>query len=276
MPEKAFRFAATMPAQQDATADSWAQQVRRVEELGYASLFHPDGVAMMSPFTSLPVAVAATSTLTVAPFVTAAPLRDPRLAAWEAHSLASLADGRFEFGIGTGHPGMREQAAVVGGTYGTGPERLARMRETVERFRALDGDRRTPVMIAAGGPQALAYAGAEADIVVLAHGPLTSREEVAAKVRTVRDAAGDRADELEFASNIMVVGDDAPPRVTDFVGADMTAMIEHDSLVIIRGTDGQMADELQRRRDEVGLNYVGVSGLFLERFAPVVERLAGK
>jgi hypothetical protein len=37
-----------------------------------------------------------------------------------------------------------------------------------------------------------------------------------------------------------------------------------------------MADELQRRRDEYGLSYVSVNGSFLELFAPVVERLAGR
>lgn len=276
MTDRSFRFAATMPATPGTSAESWAKQVRRVEELGYATLFHPDSVGAISPFTSLAAAVATTSTLTVAPFVAAAPLRDPGLAAWEAHSLASLAAGRFEFGIGTGHPGMREQAPVVGGAYGTGAERLARVRETVERFRKLDADHATPIMIAAGGPKALALAGAEADIVVLAHGPLASREEVAAKVRAVRDAAGGRADEIEFAGNILVVGDDAPSWMTDFVGADMATLIEHDSLEIIRGTERQMADELQRRRDELGLSYVGVSGQYIERFAPVVERLAGR
>lgn len=276
MPDMAFRFAATMPATFDTTAEAWAAQVRRVEDLGYATLFHPDSVGAVSPFTSLAAAVTATSTLTVAPFVAAAPLRDPGLAAWEVHSLATLAAGRFEFGIGTGHPGIRQQAPVVGGHYGTGAERLARLRETVVRFRRLDAGRGTPLMIAAGGPKALALAGAEADIVVLAHGPLASREEVAAKAQLARDAAGDRADELEFASNIMVVGDDAPSWVTEFVGADMATMVEHDSLEIIRGTEQQMADELQRRRDQIGLSYVGVAGDYLERFAPVVERLAGK
>lgn len=276
MSDRAFRFAATMPATPGTTAESWAKQVRRVEDLGYASLFHPDSVGAMSPFTSLAAAVATTSTLTVTPFVAAAPLRDPGLAAWEAHSLAALAAGRFEFGIGTGHPAMRDQAPVVGGTYGTGAERLARMRETIERFRKLDADRGTPVMVAAGGPKALAVAGTEADIVVLAHGPLASREDVAAKVRTVREAAGDRADEIEFANNIMVVGDDAPGWVTDFVGVDMKTLVEHDSLEILRGTERQIADELQRRRDQLDLSYVGVSGQYLEQFAPVVERLAGK
>lgn len=276
MSDKRFRFAATMPALPTVTAEAWAQQVGQVEDLGYASLFHPDSVGAMSPFISLAAAVAATSTLTVTPFVAATPLRDPGLAAWEAHSLASLAAGRFEFGIGTGHPGMREQAPVVGGTFGTGAERLAQMRDTIARFRELEADSRTPIMVAAGGPKALALAGAEADIVVLAHGPLASREQLAGMVNTVQDAAGDRADRIEFVNNVFVVGDDAPDWVTQFVGADMKTLIEHDSLEILRGTEQQMVDELQRRRDELGISYVSVAGQYMEQFAPVVARLAGR
>lgn len=274
MSDRTFRFAVTMPATAD-RADSWAEQAQRVEELGYASLFHPDSVGALSPFVSLAAAVTATTTLTVTPFVVAAPLRDPGLAAWEAHALASLAAGRFEFGIGTGQPGIREQAPVVGGTWGSGPERLARLRDTIARFRQLDGDRRTPIMVAAGGPKALAIAGEEADIVVLAHWPLSSREQVAEQARTVREAAGDRADDIEFVSNIFVVGDDAPRWALDFMGVDMPALVEHDSLDLLRGTEQEMVDELRRRRDEIGFSYVGVAAHNMERFAPVVERLAG-
>jgi hypothetical protein len=36
-----------------------------------------------------------------------------------------------------------------------------------------------------------------------------------------------------------------------------------------------MADELLRRRDEIGVSYVSVNTAFCEQFAPVVELLAG-
>ena len=41
-------------------------------------------------------------------FVLAAPLRPPRAAAWEGHSMTVLTDGRFDFGIGTGLPRARQ------------------------------------------------------------------------------------------------------------------------------------------------------------------------
>jgi len=90
--------------------------------------------------------------------------------------------------------------------------------------------------MAVGGPRARAVAAAKADIVALAVGPLASREEV----------------------------------------ARLTAGIARESLMILRGSPREMADELQRRRDSLGISYVSVNAAFMEAFAPVVELLAGR
>jgi hypothetical protein len=42
------------------------------------------------------------------------------------------------------------------------------------------------------------------------------------------------------------------------------------------GTVAQIADELERRRDELGFSYVVVGGECHEAMAPVVARLAGR
>ncbi len=42
------------------------------------------------------------------------------------------------------------------------------------------------------------------------------------------------------------------------------------------GTVTQIADELERRRDELGFSYVVVGGECHEAMAPVVARLAGR
>jgi hypothetical protein len=117
---------------------------------------------------------------------------------------------------------------------------------------------------------------AGADIVALAVGPLASRDVVARLAAGVRDAAGDRAPALEFAITIFVVGDEAPPWVQRFSGADADALIAHDSLAILRGSTREIADEPQRRRDALGCSYIIVNGTFIEQFAPVVELLAGR
>ena len=46
--------------------------------------------------------------------------------------------------------------------------------------------------------------------------------------------------------------------------------------MILRGTPAQMADELRRRRDVLGISYFSVNGTFIEQFAPVAESLAGR
>ena len=269
-----FRFAA-----QSAPFDGqqWLTLARRAEDLGYSSLLMPDGLQLPSPIPSLAVAAGATTTLRVGTWVLASPLRAPRLAAWDAHTLSLLSDGRFELGIGTGRPEVVADAAEL---YGppelTGAQRLTQVEQTIDELRTLDGDRQTPVLIAAGGPKARALAAAKADIVTLAAGPLADRQKVAELIAGVREAAGDRGAGLEFAAPILVVGDEAPPWVERFTGSDMATLVAGDSLMILRGGPDQMAEELQRRRETLGVSYFSVNATFIEEFAPVVGLLAGR
>jgi hypothetical protein len=45
---------------------------------------------------------------------------------------------------------------------------------------------------------------------------------------------------------------------------------------MLQGSADEMVDELQRRRDTLGVSYISVNGAFFEQLAPVVERLAGR
>ncbi|HET9655433.1 MAG TPA: LLM class flavin-dependent oxidoreductase [Kineosporiaceae bacterium] len=272
MDARRFRFGAVVAAED---GERWAATARRVAELGYATLLTPDGPQLLSPFAALAVA-ASVAPVRVGTFVAAAPLRPPRTVAWEAHSLTVLTGGRFEFGIGTGLPSAAEEARELGLSGGTGAQRLDQVVRAIGELRARDGELRTPVLVAAGGPRALAVAAEHADIVTFALGPLAGRDEFAAVVRQLRAYAGGRADQLELSANVFVVGDEIPARLQRFVGADLRALVEHGSLTLLRGTTQEMADELQRRRDELGTSYVTVNGAFLERFAPVVELLDGR
>ena len=274
MTAKAFRFAA-QGTPQDGT--QWLVMARRAEELGYSTLLMPDGLQLLSPLPALALAAGATTTLRVGTFVLASPLRAPRLAAWDAHSLSVLTGGRFELGIGTGRPEAAEESVrLLGQPQTTGAQRLALAEQTIDELRALDGERHTPVLMAVGGPKARAVAAAKADIVTLAIGAVTSRSEVARLVGEVRAAAGDRADRLEFALPIFVVGDEAPAWIGRLLQTDMATLVEHDSLLILRGSPRQMADELERRRDVLGISYMSVNAAFMEQFAPVIELLAGR
>jgi alkanesulfonate monooxygenase SsuD/methylene tetrahydromethanopterin reductase-like flavin-dependent oxidoreductase (luciferase family) len=269
-----FRFAAQAAPE---NADQWLTLARRAEALGYSSLLMPDGMQLPSPLPALAVAAGATTTLRVGTWVLASPLRPARLAAWDAHTLSLLTGGRFELGIGTGRPEAAVDAVgLLGQPEMTLPQRLARVEQTIDALRELDAEHRTPVLVAAAGPKSRALAAAKADIVTLATGPFAGREEVATLVAEVRGAAGDRGAGLEFAAPIFVVGDEAPPWLLRFLGTDMATLIARDSLMILRGTPAQMADELRRRRDTLGISYFSVNGAFIEQFAPVAEKLADR
>jgi alkanesulfonate monooxygenase SsuD/methylene tetrahydromethanopterin reductase-like flavin-dependent oxidoreductase (luciferase family) len=258
-------------------AATWQQQARRAEELGYSSVLMPDGMQLPSPIPTLAFAAAATTALRVGTFVLASPLRPPVLTAWEAHSMSLLTGGRFEFGIGTGHPGnVRQAVEVVGMPKTTAAERLGQVERSIDRLRELDGDQHTPVLMAVSGAKAMAVAAAKADIVTIAAGSLASRADVGRLTGELLSAAGPRASSLELLLNVYVVGDDMPAWMQQFLGADVAALIAHDSLTILRGSAREMADELQRRRDAFGTSYVAVNAVFIERFAPVVELLAGR
>ena len=133
-----------------------------------ARLLVPDGLRLHAPMPALATAAAVVPGLRVGPFVLAAPLRPARAAAWEGHSMSVLTDARFDFGIGTGRPDARGEVEQLGRPWGSGAQRLAQLQETVAHLRELDGEGHTPVLVAAGGPRALAFAAAEADIVTLA------------------------------------------------------------------------------------------------------------
>jgi hypothetical protein len=269
---KAFRFGVVAAAQEGGA--KWRDMARRAEELGYSTLLSPDNLNLPTPTAALATAAAVTTRLRVGSYVLASPLRTARAAAWEAHSLTTLTEGRFELGLGTGLPSMRQQAEELGLPYGNGQDRLDSISQTIDHVRRLDGDAHTPVMLAVGGPKARGLAAAKADIVALADGPLTTRDEFAAHLEEIRSAAEGR--DIELAMNIFVVGERVPPWIRGFIGFDAETLIEHDSLSMIRGSVDDMAVELERRRAELGVSYVIVNGAFIEEFALLVARLSGK
>jgi alkanesulfonate monooxygenase SsuD/methylene tetrahydromethanopterin reductase-like flavin-dependent oxidoreductase (luciferase family) len=271
-----FRFAA-QSTPQDAT--SWLASARHAEELGYSTLLMPDGMQLLSPLPALALAAGATTSLHVGTFVLASPLRPPGLAAWDAHTLSVLTSGRFELGIGTGRPEVVDQSIrQAGQPPTTGAQRLALAEQTIDTLRTLDADAdlHTPVLMAVAGPKARAVAAAKADIITLAVDPLISREEAARLTDAIREEAGNRAGEIEFALPIFAVGDEPPPWLRHFLQVDFATLVAHDSLVILRGSPRQMADELERRREMLGVSYHSVNAAYIEPFAPVVDLLAGR
>lgn len=274
MTDRTFRFGVVATPE---TPERWLTTARRAAELGYSTLLMPDGQQLPATLPALAAAATAAPGLRVSPYVMAAVLHPPGLLAWEAHSLTQLTGGRFELGIGTGLPRVVDQAAdLLGEQPLTGPQRLQRVGETIDRLRALDGEAYTPVMMAASGPQALALAAEKADIVTIAAGAMAAREEVRRRVDGLLRSAGERAGAIELSMNVFVVGDDAPPWIQRFLGVDAAAMRSANSLAMLRGSTQDMIDELERRRELLGGSYITVQGAFMEALAPVVEQLAGR
>ena len=155
MSNRTFRFGVVATPQ--AGRGVWLDLAKHVEEMGYSTLLMPDGLQLLSPFVTLSMAAAVTTSLRVGTFVVASPLRHPTLAAWEAHTTSVMTGERFELGIGTGRPEAARQAVEELGMPAASPaRRLAQVEQTIDALRELDGERHTPVMIAAGGPKARA------------------------------------------------------------------------------------------------------------------------
>jgi len=263
-----FRFGVVAPLTTDLPA--WRDRVRRIADSGYSTLLMPD-VPQWQPAPGPTLAVAAAlADLRVGTWVYASPLRPPWMMAWEAHSLSVLTDGRFEMGIGTGRPGIEDELRERGMPVLPPRERLAQVRETVTALRDLDGpDLHTPVVMAARGPHALALAADLADTVNLALLPGESRAEAA---RLARDFRAIR--DVELALHVPVIGDTVAPFMAP-PDTDPAALHAADSLAVLPDHPAAAAEEIQRRREEIGFSYFVFGADVADTLAPVVAELAG-
>lgn len=308
--DRRFRFGAQISFA--ASGPEWVAKARRVEDLGYSTLCVPDHFDdQLAPFPALVAAAAATSTLRVATLVIDNDYRHPLVLAKEAATVDVLSGGRLELGMGAGWmssdyeqsglvrdpPRVRidrleEGVAVVKGLLAGGRFSFAGRYYTVTAHPGTPRPvqrPRPPILVGGGGRRILSLAGREADIVSVnfdlrsgSVGPQVSStataEATVEKVRWVREAAGDRFGdvELSYTAYLTMVTDDREAVAGGLgVGFGLTApqVLAMPNFAI--GTVPQIADELERRRDELGFSYVVVGGECYEAMAPVVARLAG-
>jgi probable F420-dependent oxidoreductase len=264
-------------------ASEWITTARRAEELGYSILLTPDTLGTLSPFSALAAAATNTRTLRVGTYVLSAPNRTPGMVAWETASLDLLCGGRLEVGLGGGRPQAQRDADVLGVDFGTASDRVRRLADTIRAVKeAAIGPRPTqqphpPILVAANGPRVLHLAAREADIVALALPPDTPEDRLAAKVDELRACAGDRFDALELHLNLVAVAETpgaVPDWVSRMVGGDPRAMAAAGGVGFLTGSTTAMMDTLRRRRDTLGISYIAVNAMFMEQFAPIVDKLA--
>ncbi|NKY58231.1 LLM class flavin-dependent oxidoreductase [Nocardia flavorosea] len=264
---KPFRFGVVAPLTTEVPA--WRDRVRRIADSGYSTLLVPDFPQTQPAPGPMLATAAALTDLRVGTWVYASPFRPAWLTAWEAHSLSLLTEGRFEMGIGTGRPGIEDELRAKGMPAVPPPhQRLARVRETVETLRDLDGpDRHTPVAMAVLGPKAQALAAEIADTVTFVLGA-QSRREVTHMAREFRA-------DVELALAVPVIGDSVAPYMTG-PDTDPAALRAADAMTVLSDDPAAAAEEIERRRDENGFSYFVFGADSADGLAPVVAELAGR
>jgi probable F420-dependent oxidoreductase len=235
--QRKFRFGVAVSFPED--AGQWRDLARKVEDLGYDVLLVADHLSRQwSPLPALVAAADVTSRLRFGTQVIANDFRHPAVLAKEAATLDLLTGGRFELGIGVGHPpssqtGIRDyqQLGREMDSPGARVQRLAESLQIISTF--FDADEpfdfagsffnlqgviphpkplqkpRPPLMIAGAGPRMLKLAASSADIINIAPRPptrgTTSRGstgfglDIHAELSIIKDAAGSRFDEIELS-----------------------------------------------------------------------------
>lgn len=294
-----FRFGVV--AAQTGSGAEWKDLARKAEAAGYSSLLLPDvSGAVLSPFAALATAAAVTTQLKVGNWVLAADFRHPVMLAREAATLAMLSDDRLELGFGAGR-GDNDYASLGLGSPVSGGERLRRLSEVLEIVsHLLSGEtvtfggahysvrnasvyphlsQRPKVLMAVSGPKAIDLAAEYADIVAFGSG---SREHFLQQAARLKASAQQRFDRIELSTIVWPVPEDDPTAaqaaramVRRLSGADVDMLIAQQAPNVVAGSREAIVEQLQERRENLGLSYFVISAQMAEWFAPIVGRLAG-
>ncbi len=306
----AFRFA--LQASKAASPAAWRELARKAEDLGYSTLYVPDHLDdQWAPMVAVTVAAEATTTLRVGTLVLDNDFRHPVVLAKEAATLDVVSGGRFEFGLGAGW--MTTDYEQSGITMEKPSVRVARLGESLAIMRAMwrdgsatftgdhyrvTGAAGTPAPVTAGGPplvigggsrRVLALAGRYADVVSIVPsltagyvGPEVAAESVVEKytdrVRWAREAAGERAGDLEFQCWTVAV--QVVPNAEEVLASlaplfDLTPDQLRSAPLALIGTAGEITEVLRKRREELGFSYIVVHEAEMDALAPVIAELAG-
>ena len=305
-----FRFG-LMAAKASSGAD-WVATAHKAEELGYSALLMPDHYGdQLGVIPALTAAAAATTNLRVGSLVFANDFRHPALLAKDTATIDLLSDGRLEVGVGAGW--MDDDYRWTGVPHDSAGTRISRMIEAIEVLRGLwgpepfsySGEHYTitemngmpkpvqaggpPLIVGGGGKRVLSTAARLADIVGVnpnvgagSFGPAAiasmSADATDEKLTWVRDAAGDRFDDLEisilkFVTNVTDDRDTVAEKVGGAMGIDAATILASPHTMV--GSAEQIADELVEQRDRWQGSYVTVQLDAIDTFAPVVAALAG-
>jgi probable F420-dependent oxidoreductase len=306
---RAFRFGVSVWGA--TSASEWREKARQAELAGFDVLLIPDHLVdgMFPPLIPLILAAEATERLRVGTLVINNDFRHPVVLAREAATVDLLTDGRLELGLGAGH--MKLEYDQAGLTFEPPGVRVSRMAESAEIIRSLlCGDEvtfygrfysvsahrcyprphqeRVPLLVGGNGRRVLATAARLADIVgFTGFSQVEAKQEVnpthftdaglVEQVGWVRDDAGDRFDQLELSLLVQGV---TLTEDRGGVAAELQPLVPQLSIDDILsspyslvGTAAQIAEQLQERRDRLGISYITVFEKDLAAMAEVIELL---
>lgn len=305
-----FRFGVQLSRAESPRA--WRERARQLEDLGYSTLFIPDHLDdQWAPVPALATAAEATERLRVGSLVFDNDYRHPVLLAKECATLDLLSEGRLEVGLGAGW--MQSDYDQAGITYDEPKVRVDRFAEAVSILKALWREERVsfdgehyhlkeayglprphtpggpPLLIGGGSRRVLRLAVAHADIIgvnpSLASGTVdaatiasTTPERYAERLGWIRQAAGDRFADLELQSLVFGAQIGRPAAV---IAEELSALFGYPATDVARsstvliGTEDEIVETLQQRREELGFSYWVWHEAEIAAFAPVVARLAG-
>jgi probable F420-dependent oxidoreductase len=311
--QRPFRFGVLV--QQARSKEDWVATPRKAQSLGYSTLLVSDHLAdQLAPVPSLLAAAEATDVLRIGSFVFGNDFRHPVMLTKEAATLDLLSDGRFELGMGTGF--LRSDYDQAGLPYDPAGVRVSRMEEALHIIKglfadgpltfsgtyytvtALEGHPKPlqrpypPILIGGGGKRVLSIAAREATIVSFvpiarpdgSAPELTDATSAALtrKIAWVRQAAGDRFDDLELnipVTEVVVTEDreQAAQFIASTLASGLSIMAKQVLEVpyLLIGTVDQICEDVLARREQYGISYITVYEKNMEALAPVVARLSG-
>ena len=246
------------------TQASWVEQVRMLEDLGYAAVLVPDTLWTVSPIPALAAAAVAAPRIRLRTWVLASPMRSPAAVVREASALQRLSDGRFELGIGTGRADAAHEAARLGVPWRSASERVVQLEAVVTAVREQVQPRPTIVM-AASGAKSLAVAGRVADRVAVALGPQSTRADLEAGAAGVRESAP----EVSLSLQAFGIGDRVPEYLVrqGFSGGDLR---DAGSIVMLPGDPAAIAEQAREHAETLGVDEVVVPSEFMREVAPAI------
>lgn len=253
--------------------------VRRFADLGFDVLHVPDHLGRFgvpAPFPTMVAAAEAAPTMRVGTFVINAAFYKPALLARDAIAVDVLSDGRLDLGLGTGY--VREEFEAAEIPYPSAGERVDHLRHTTKYLKEVAPS--IPILIAGNGDRVLRLAAQHADIIGLTGGGIPrspDHDPLAERIAFVREAAGERFDDLEL--NIAITG--VPTDASGVPDLRLTRGYETEATdeqllalpTVLSGTPRDIADTLRERRDRYGVTYFTVQDYHAEYFAKVIAEL---